>query len=155
MAGPLGAKVGTVTDPQLARLDGTAQAELCARGEVSPAELWADCLERIAYLNPLLRAVVTHASAPNAHSHPGPLAGVPFLMKDSSPWPGLRWSLGARLFARRVTLQQTDFGRRLEEAGLVCVGKAALSEFGLLASTETLLDGATLNPWNLAASPLG
>jgi amidase len=140
---------------QLARLDAIAQAELCASGEVSAAELWADCLARIAYLNPLLRAVVTHASAPKAASHSGPLAGVPFLMKDSSPWPGLRWTLGSRLFDRRVTLQQTDFGRRLEEAGLVCAGKAALSEFGLLASTETLLEGATLNPWDLALSPLG
>jgi amidase len=140
---------------QLARLDAIAQAELCARGDVSRAELWADCMERIALLNPLLRAVVTQASAAGAASLAGPLAGVPFLMKDSSPWPGLRWTLGARLFGRRVTLQQTDFGRRLEEAGLVCAGKAALSEFGLLASTETLLEGATLNPWNLAVSPLG
>jgi len=48
---------------QLARLDAIAQAELCARGEVSAAELWAECLERIALLNPLLRAVVTQASA--------------------------------------------------------------------------------------------
>jgi amidase len=30
-----------------------------------------------------------------------------------------------------------------------------LSEFGLLASTETLLAGATHNPWNLARSPMG
>ncbi len=140
---------------QLARLDAIAQAELCARGEVSQAELWAHCLERVAFLNPLLRAVVTHAAASSAGRHEGPLAGVPFLMKDSSPWPGLRWTLGARLFGKRVTLQQTEFGRRLEEAGLVCAGKTALSEFGLLASTETLLEGATLNPWNLALSPLG
>lgn len=140
---------------QLARLDAIAQAELCARGEVSAAELWAECLERIALLNPLLRAVVTQASAPSAGRYAGPLSGVPFLMKDSSPWPGLRWTLGARLFGSRVTLQQTDFGKRLEEAGLVCAGKTALSEFGLLASTETLLEGATLNPWNLAVSPLG
>ncbi|MEO6599309.1 MAG: amidase family protein [Polyangiaceae bacterium] len=140
---------------KLARLDGIAQADLCARGEVSPAELWAECLERIALLNPLLRAVVTIAPAPRLGGRAGPLSGVPFLMKDSSPWPGLRWALGARLFGSRVTLQQTAFGTRLEEAGLVCAGKSALSEFGLLASTETLLEGPTLNPWNLACSPLG
>jgi len=140
---------------KLARLDAIGQAELCARGEVSPDDSWAECLERIAFLNPLLRAVATIASAPNGARHAGPLSGVPFLMKDSSPWPGLRWTLGARLFGNRVTLQQTDYGKRLEEAGMVCAGKTALSEFGLLASTETLLEGATLNPWNLACSPLG
>jgi amidase len=140
---------------QLARLDAIAQAELCARGEVSAAELWVECLERIALLNPLLRAVVTSAAAPGTVRQAGPLSGVPFLMKDSNPWPGLRWTLGSRLFGSRVTLQQTDYGKRLEGAGLVCAGKTALSEFGLLASTETLLEGATLNPWNLACSPLG
>src|SRR6478735_1694415 len=140
---------------ELAKLDAIAQAELCASGEISAAELWSACLERIAILNPLLRAVAVPAPGPSTARHAGPLFGVPFLMKDSSPWPGLRWSLGARLFGARVTQQQTEYGRRLEEAGLVCAGKTALSEFGLLPSTETLLEGATLNPWNLARSPLG
>lgn len=139
----------------LARLDAIAQAEHCRRGEVSAAELWAACQARIAALNPLLRAVIELGPKPPASPRPGPLSGVPFLMKDASPWPGLRWSLGARLFAQRVTQQQTDYGKRLVEAGLVCAGKTALSEFGLLASTETLLEGATHNPWDLARSPMG
>ena len=140
---------------KLARLDAIAQAELCARGEVSPAELWDQCLQRIALLNPLLRALVTTAVTPSSDARSGPLFGVPFVMKDSSPWPGLRWALGARLFRSRVTLQQTEYGKRLEQAGLVCAGKTSLSEFGLLPSTESLLEGATLNPWDLARSPLG
>lgn len=138
----------------LARLDALAQAELCARGELSAAEAWQACHARIAALNPLLRAVVTLASERGVAS-PGALSGVPFLMKDSSPWPGMRWTLGARLFAARVTAQQTEYGKRLADAGLVCVGKSALSEFGLLASTETLLDGVTHNPWDLSRSSLG
>ena len=40
---------------ELALLDGIAQAGLCARGEVSPAELLDACLARIDALNPLLR----------------------------------------------------------------------------------------------------
>ncbi len=76
-------------------------------------------------------------------------------MKDASSWPGLRWTLGARLFRDRVTLQQTEYGARLVDAGLVCAGKTALSEFGLLASTEGLLSGVTHNPWDLARSPMG
>jgi amidase len=138
----------------LARLDAMAQAELCARGELTAEELWNAAQERIAALNPLLGAVALLASQRPAE-RPGPLSGVPFLMKDSSPWPGLRWTIGARLFARRVTQQQTEYGQRLADAGLACIGKSALSEFGLLASTESLLMGATLNPWNLACSPLG
>ena len=138
----------------LGRLDAIAQAELCARGEVSAAELFAAALARIDALNPLLRAVVTVAREP-AVTKPGPLSGVPFLAKDVMPWPGLRWSMGSRLYAGNVARVRTPYGRRLEDAGLACVGKAAMSEFGLLASTETLLEGATLNPWNLAHSAGG
>lgn len=138
----------------LARLDALAQAELCARGEVTAEELWQACLARVAALDPTLRSVVCVASN-RATPAPGPLSGVPFLMKDASPWPGLPWTLGARLFARRVTQQQTEYGKRLALSGLVCAGKTALSEFGLLASTEALLFGPTHNPWQLARSPMG
>jgi amidase len=139
---------------ELSRLDAIAQAELCRRGQVSAEELWDACQARLAALEPLLRTVV----APNperAKPAPGPLAGVPFLVKDSQPWPGLRWTLGARLFRERVTGQHTDYGKRLVESGLVCAGKTALSEFGLLASTESLLFGATHNPWQLSRSAFG
>lgn len=138
----------------IARLDATAQAALVATGELSEHELWQHCQERIARLNPLLRAVRHVVDAPEP-ARAGPLRGVPFLLKDSSPWPGLPWTLGSRLFARRVTSQQTDYGRRMVEAGLVLAGKTALSEVGLLASTESLLDGVTHNPWRLDLSPLG
>ncbi|MGC4087615.1 MAG: amidase family protein [Polyangiaceae bacterium] len=139
----------------LARLDAMAQAELCAGGEVSAKELSEACYERIQALNPLLRAVVSVAERRPNTPPAGPLAGVPFLMKDASPWPDLRWTLGSRLFATRVTQQLTPYGQRLLDAGLNCVGKSALSEFGLLASTETLLEGATHNPWSLSHSPMG
>jgi amidase len=139
---------------ELARLDAMAQAELCRRGEVSAPELWDACQARLTALEPLLRCVLTPNHERPAPA-PGPLAGVPFLVKDSQPWPGLRWTLGSRLFGERVTGQHTDYGKRLAQAGLVCAGKTALSEFGLLASTESSLAGITHNPWDLARSPLG
>ncbi len=138
----------------LARLDAMAQAELCRRGEVSAEELWDACRARLEKLDPLLRTVIT-PNLERAVPASGPLAGVPFLVKDSQPWPGLRWTLGARLFRERVTGQQTEYGKRLAESGLVCAGKTALSEFGLLASTESLLFGATHNPWQLSRSAFG
>ena len=71
------------------------------------------------------------------------------------PWPGLGWSMGARLFAKNVARNGTPLGKRLGEAGLSCVGKAAMSELGLLASCETLLEGVTHNPWDPSCSPAG
>ena len=139
----------------LARLDGLAQAELCALGEVSAAELFDACLERIDSLNPLLRAGVTVARESPGQTGSGPFTGVPFLVKDATAWPGLRWSMGSRLFSANVASRQTPYGRRLEAAGLVCAGKSATAEFGLLASTETLLEGVTHNPWDLSCSATG
>lgn len=139
----------------LARLDGVAQAELCARGEMSAEELLDACLARIDALNPLLRAVVTIDREHSRPAGPGPFSGVPFLVKDSLAWPGLRWSMGSRLFSANVARQPTPYGRRLEASGLVCVGKSAMSELGLLGSTETLLEGITHNPWDLGFSATG
>ncbi|WP_257463105.1 amidase family protein [Archangium lipolyticum] len=139
----------------LARLDGMAQAELCARGEISADELFDACLARIDALNPLLRAVTTAARERPRQTNAGPFSGVPFLVKDATPWPGLRWTMGSRLFAANIARQQTPYGKQLQESGLVCAGKSATSEFGLLFSTETLLEGVTHNPWNLACSATG
>ncbi len=140
---------------ELARFDAMAQAELVARKEVSGAELFDACMTRIEALNPLLRAVVTAVDECPSFAAEGPLAGVPFVVKDSAAWPGLRWSMGSRLFARNIARQQTPYARRLLESGLVCVGKSATSELGLLASSESLLEGTTHNPWDLACSAGG
>lgn len=141
----------------LARLDGVAQAELVARGEVSAAELLEACAQRVQALDPLLRAISTldldraRATVPA----PGPFSGVPFLIKDVSTYPGLPWSVGSRLFARNVAAHGTPYTARLDAAGLVTIGKSATSEFGLLGSTETLLHGVTHNPWDLSRSAAG
>jgi amidase len=77
------------------------------------------------------------------------------LLKDLIAYPGLRWSMGSRLFARNVGAEGSPFTARLDAAGLLTVGKTTTSEFGLLGSTETLLEGVTHNPWNLAYSAAG
>ncbi|HEY8377578.1 MAG TPA: amidase family protein, partial [Nannocystis sp.] len=142
---------------QLARLDGIAQAELVARKEVRAAELLDACIERIEALEPLVRAIVAldldrARATPPA---PGPFAGVPFLVKDVTPYPGLPWHVGSRLFAANVAAQGTPYSERIDAAGLVTIGKTATPEFGLLGSTETLLHGVTHNPWDLSRLPAG
>jgi amidase len=141
----------------LARLDGVAQAELVARREVEPSELLDAFAERCEALNPLLRAIPTVdlERARAAGGRPGPFAGVPFLVKDATPYPGLRWSVGARLFRHNVAPQGVPYVDRIDQAGLVTVGKSATSELGLLGSTETLLEGITHNPWDLTLSASG
>lgn len=141
---------------ELAKLDAVEQAELVRRGEVQAGELVRAALERMDALNPLLRAVVTlDASRASATPAPGPLCGVPFAVKDVTPYPGLRWSLGSRLFRAGMPAPPTPYAAAIDAAGLVTLGKTASSELGLLGSTETLLEGVTHNPWNLSFSAAG
>lgn len=145
----------------LARLDGVAQAELVKTGELSAAELLEAAQERWSLLNPLIHAVVsTNFEAATARaravaSGSSPLAGVPFLLKDLLAYPGLRWSMGSRLFAHNQAPGGSPFTHALDRAGLVTFGKTASSELGLLGSTETLLEGVTHNPWDLSLSAAG
>lgn len=141
----------------LCLLDGVAQAELVARGELAPNEPVKAAVRRIEALNPLIRAVVTFDPdrARKAPLGSGPFRGVPFLVKDVTPYPGLRWSMGARLFAQNTMAPPTPYASAIDASGLVTLGKSATSELGLLGSTETLLEGVTHNPWELSFSAAG
>jgi amidase len=142
---------------ELARLDATAQAELVARGEVTAAELLGAAEERVNRLEPLLHTMATidFARARSVRPAQGPFHGVPFLLKDTTPYPGLRWALGTRLMRRNMAAPPTPFAARVDAAGLVVIGKSTMSEMGLLGSTETLAEGITHNPWDLSRSATG
>lgn len=146
-----------MTSRELARLDATAQAELVRRGELTVAELLDAAEERVSRLEPLLHtmATVDFERARAARPAKGPFHGVPFVLKDTTPYPGLRWSLGSRLMRRNLAAPPTPFGSRVDAAGLVVIGKSTMSELGLLGSTETLAEGITHNPWDLSRSATG
>jgi amidase len=56
---------------------------------------------------------------------------------------------------RNRSAPPTPFAARVDDAGLVVLGKSAMSEMGLLGSTETLAEGITHNPWDLSRSATG
>src|SRR5262245_3851335 len=143
-----------------ARLDATAMAELVRRGDASAAELLDEALARLARWNPLLRAVVIdhtdRARQTAARRLEGPLAGVPFLVKDLGTYlGGTVTSEGSRFFANAVAARDSFVVERYERAGLVVFGKTASPELGKSPATESLLWGATRNPWNTERIPCG
>src|SRR5205823_11644205 len=87
---------------------------------------------------------------------PGPLAGVPFGVKDLEDCAGLPTSHGSLLYKGRppVAADSIHVGR-LRAAGAVPVGKTAAPEFGAIAYTSTPAWGTTRNPWNLERTPGG
>jgi len=135
---------------------------------VSAVEMVRTSLERIERLNPPLNAVIgtrpqealAEAAALDAHiaagEDPGPLAGVPLLVKDNERLAGMRTTHGSVL--RRNASPETKDGfipGKLRAAGAIAVGKTNVPEFTFAGYTVNDLFGATANPWNLEYSPGG
>lgn len=142
--------------------DAVELATWVRRGDITPLELVEAAVARIEMLNPELNALA-HFRFEEARSqaqemlgtNAGPFAGVPCLLKDLLPYPGLGCSMGSRLFARYVPEEPNPYCTRMDEAGFLVLGSTTTSEFGLLGSTESLLHGVTHNPWSLRHSALG
>jgi len=152
----------SASDPgaEVAALDAVGQADLVRRGEVSAVELVQWGIERIGRLNPVLNAVVTpmfdRALAQVRAGVTGPLAGVPYLLKDLVvEVAGVRFTEGSRFLADNVSTYDSELTRRLQAAGLVIVGKTNTPEFGMAPACEPALFGPTRNPWDLDRSTSG
>jgi Asp-tRNA(Asn)/Glu-tRNA(Gln) amidotransferase A subunit family amidase len=86
---------------------------------------------------------------------PGAFAGVPMLMKDVHDVAGMPTTHGSVVYRDNIAERDCTQVARLRDAGAVVVGKATMSEFGLVAYTSTKLHGTTRNPWNLERTPAG
>jgi amidase len=146
---------------EMAALDAVAQADLVQRKEVTPAELVQWAIERIEQLNPTLNAVITpmydQALAVAAAKPPsGPLAGVPYLVKDLiAEVAGAAFSEGSRFLRGHVSHFDSELVLRLRRAGLIIVGKTNTPEFGMAPTCEPVLHGPTRNPWDTTRSTSG
>jgi amidase len=141
--------------------DATALAALVARGEATPAELLELALARLRQvqvaLNPVCRPMEQEARARIAgEALRGPLAGVPFLIKDcAQDYAGLPTSYGSRAMLRILPAEHAAVVRRYLEAGLVIFGKTTTPEFALKAVSDSQAFGRVSNPWNPEHTPGG
>ncbi|HZQ84739.1 MAG TPA: amidase, partial [Acidimicrobiales bacterium] len=144
---------------ELGRLDGVAQGQLVAGGEVTTTELVEAAIDRAEALNPALNAIVTpmfERALSQAPQSRGPFAGVPMVLKDLvAEVEGVRFTEGSRFLAGNVSTYTSEIVRRFEAAGLVIIGKSATPEFGMSPSCEADLFGPTRNPWALDRSTSG
>lgn len=85
---------------------------------------------------------------------PGPLAGVPVVVKDIIDQEGLATTCGSG-FYREVAVHSAPVIQRLEAAGAVMVARAGLHEFAYGFSSENPWFGPIRNPWDLSTSPGG
>jgi aspartyl-tRNA(Asn)/glutamyl-tRNA(Gln) amidotransferase subunit A len=139
-------------------------------GERTAVELTSQCLEAIEGHNEQLNAFV-HLDPSGALAAAesvdaivrsgdvttlGPLAGVPFGVKDLEDCAGMPTTRGSRWFADGPAKESDSIHvARLRAAGAIPIGKTATPEFGAWAYTASPLLGVTRNPWDHSRTPGG
>jgi amidase len=114
---------------------------------ITAAEVIEAHLQWVRIQNPALNAIVTLAEdeardqaasidrAIAAGADPGPLAGVPFTVKDLIATRGVRSTAGSLILRDHVPAWGATAAERLRAAGAVLLGKANCPEFGLAVHT--------------------
>jgi aspartyl-tRNA(Asn)/glutamyl-tRNA(Gln) amidotransferase subunit A len=144
-----------------------AIAAAVRRRDLSPVAVVQGALDRIADRDRVLNAfcalradeALAEARALEARiargDDPGPLAGVPFAVKDEQDVAGMATTYGSVPYRTHVVQHDSTVVARLRAAGAIPVGKTNLPEFGSTAFTKNRLFGVTRNPWNLERTPGG
>lgn len=137
--------------------DGVGLATLIRSGQVSREEVLGDARAALEAVNPVINAVVElyEPSSLNPNVSSGPFAGVPSLRKDIHREAGRRVEYGSRLGEGLVAAETDEVLERMNDSGVVFVGRTATSEFALYGTTETMMHGPTRNPWDLSKSAGG
>jgi len=156
----------------------TSSASLCAKSATELARMIRDrettscevvdaCLSRIDAVNPAVNAVTTTLEvaardaarrvdrAIAAGTALGPLAGVPFTVKENIDVAGSATTWGLPAFAGQIAAHDAPLVARLREAGAIPLARTNMPDFAFRWDTVSASAGRTLNPWDPARTPGG
>ena len=140
--------------------------ELLKNKEISSVELTKEVLDRIDKVEPDIESFVTitkehaleQAKAADVRIAGGemtPVTGVPGLMKDIFCTNGIRTTCSSHMLHNFIPPYDATVISKLNDAGMVMVGKANMDEFAMGSSTESSYFHPTRNPWNTDCVPGG
>jgi amidase len=141
--------------------DAIGLAQLVADGAVTAGEVLEAAIARAEARNPALNAIVLPLwelgrAAAAADLPEGPLAGVPYLIKDlGAAIAGTPTTGGSRFMADVVPAADSETVIRLKAAGMTLFGKTNTCEFGMSITCEPQFRGPTINPWDKTLAPGG
>jgi aspartyl-tRNA(Asn)/glutamyl-tRNA(Gln) amidotransferase subunit A len=135
-------------------------------GEFSSQELTQSYLNKIKSDDSALNAFITvtedfalkQAKAADERRSAGKadaLTGLPIAIKDIFCTTGIKTSCGSKMLDNFIAPYESTATQKLNDAGMVMLGKTNLDEFAMGSSTETSYYGPTKNPWNLNTVPGG
>lgn len=152
----------------LASVDAVDQAAMLQSGEATAVELLDAAIVRVEATRSLNAVIADLFDRGRAEAEAldalgrlraaeiGPLAGVPFLLKDlGASLAGAPERMGSRALESYVADGNAWIVDRYLSAGLVPFGKTNTPEWGNHCSTEPLSFGPTVNPWGQEVTPGG
>jgi amidase len=127
-------------DDALGEGDAVDVAERLRRGEVSALEVTEAAIARAERIDPMIRGVVVscydRARIEAERESVEYFAGVPTFVKDNSDIAGLATNHGSAAFSAVSAKEDEPFVAQYLAQGYTVLGKSALPEFGLNATTE-------------------
>ncbi len=136
-------------------------SELIKSGEVTVKEVVDTYLKRIEDSEKRLNAFITLYDKERIYRrvdevskgiiegrYRGKLAGIPIAIKDNICTKGITTTCGSKMLGDFVPPYNAHVIEKIEEAGMIIIGKTNMDEFAMGSTTETSIFGVTRNPWN-------
>ena len=152
---------------QLYQLGVREIAEGIREKKFSALEVFDACLGRALACENRISALITTTADAGRHQaklvdehvargeDPGPLAGVPVVLKDNICTRGIRTTAGSRILGQWTPPYSAMVWELLRSAGAVLLGKANMDEFAMGNTTSSSAFGPTTNPWDSTRVPGG
>jgi len=140
---------------EYARYDGLGLADLIRNKDVTARELAELALCGVQKINPQINAVIEVyqervEKADELLLPEAPFGGVPFFLKVlGATEAGKLQEMGSRLAKGHIAAADAYLTTRFKKAGAIILGRTTTPERGFAATTESILTGATCNPWDL------
>ncbi|MHB1389928.1 MAG: Asp-tRNA(Asn)/Glu-tRNA(Gln) amidotransferase subunit GatA [Thermoleophilia bacterium] len=144
------------------RLTARAALALMKDGKMSAAELTDAYLAQMeshdghihAYLQ-ITGEDARRSAASRDNAGKGDLNGLPTAIKDVLCTRGVATTCASKMLENYVPQYTATSVRRLQDEGIVMLGKTNMDEFAMGSSTENSAYGPTRNPWNTDTVPGG
>lgn len=124
---------------------------LIANKQLSVNQYLGECVARADELEPSINAFTARATLATLieEVHPGPLMGIPVVVKDLIDTKDFVTSYGSPIYQHHIPTDDAQIVKQVRKLGGVIFGKTVTTEFAWRTP------GKTSNPWNLTHTPGG